>query len=337
MVRVERVHWIAYGEIHLLERAGAGRLTRLGAADGRVAGGGRLPLWFVGLGPCLRSRSPSPRGPGRRVLWICGGRWRGHRRRRLAAARRDLPAFRDVNATMRSSGNLLCERAAGRLASASALVRANGGNPAEPPRSRPGVWMGAPSPPRCSWPRSPAVRHVPARVASGDGAAAADFAPRRGGDRRARPHCRRSASLSRFPTAARGRLRTEARALSSAGATWTVGHWGWQWYAAQEGMREYEPGKSRLQPATSSSCPGRSTGSRSHRRTLRFSTRSARSPCAATPWTWWNGHPAGAALLLLGRGSLDAALGAWRRSGSTSPARAISESRCLAAKASRAQ
>jgi hypothetical protein len=50
--------------------------------------------------------------------------------------------------------------------------------------------------------------------------------------------------------------RTEARALSSAGATWTVGHWGWQWYAAQEGMREYEPGKSRFQPGDRVVVPG---------------------------------------------------------------------------------
>ena len=43
---------------------------------------------------------------------------------------------------------------------------------------------------------------------------------------------------------------------TDAGATWTVGHWGWQWYAAQHGMLEYEPGKSRFQPGDFVVVPG---------------------------------------------------------------------------------
>jgi hypothetical protein len=43
--------------------------------------------------------------------------------------------------------------------------------------------------------------------------------------------------------------RREATALSSPPNTvWTVGHWGWQWYAAKAGMREYAPGSAGLAP-----------------------------------------------------------------------------------------
>jgi hypothetical protein len=30
--------------------------------------------------------------------------------------------------------------------------------------------------------------------------------------------------------------------------TWTVGHWGWQYYAERAGLREYDPGASVLRP-----------------------------------------------------------------------------------------
>ena len=42
--------------------------------------------------------------------------------------------------------------------------------------------------------------------------------------------------------------REVAQAIPSPSSTWTVGHWGWQWYAAQRGLREYAPGQSRLDP-----------------------------------------------------------------------------------------
>ncbi|MGE5048421.1 MAG: hypothetical protein ACM3PC_07650, partial [Deltaproteobacteria bacterium] len=40
--------------------------------------------------------------------------------------------------------------------------------------------------------------------------------------------------------------RDEAQTIPSPSTTWTVGHWGWQWYATQQGLREYAPGQSRL-------------------------------------------------------------------------------------------
>ena len=37
-------------------------------------------------------------------------------------------------------------------------------------------------------------------------------------------------------------------ALPASANVWTVGHWGWQWYARENGMKQFVPGESRLAP-----------------------------------------------------------------------------------------
>src|SRR6202035_2992471 len=89
-------NWIAYGEIHLLERAGAVALPD-GAVQTAVAlAAGRLPLWILGLGAVSPFAVAFAVQAGRRVLWICAGAGAAIAAAGLLLPVADLPAFHDV-------------------------------------------------------------------------------------------------------------------------------------------------------------------------------------------------------------------------------------------------
>jgi len=260
MVAWSAFNWIAYGEIHLLERAGA-----VASPDGALQTAvslavGRLPLWVVGLGAVSPFAVAFAAQAGRRVLWICAGAGAAIVAAGLLLPVADLPAFRDVNATdavlrgiFFANGLLVAS-----LIRKALLARANGGSPAEHSQIDVlVVWMGCAIAAAVLLAPFPAVRHVLLALPPVIVLLARDFAPT---PRRATGALVLTAALGVAVAVSDWRradvYRTEARALSSAGSTWTVGHWGWQWYAAQEGMLEYEPGKSRLQPGDFVVVPG---------------------------------------------------------------------------------
>jgi len=227
---------------------------------GRSLAAARLPLWFLGLGAVSPFAVAFAAQAGRRVLWICAGAGTAIVVAGLLLPVADLPAFRDVNATdavlrgiFFANGLLVAS-----LIRKALLARANGGNPAE--RSQIDVlvvWMGCAIAAAVLLAPFPAVRHVLLALPPVMVLLARDFAPT---PRRATGALVLTAALGVAVAVSDWRradvYRTEARALSSAGTAWTVGHWGWQWYATQEGMREYEPGKSRFQPGELVVVPG---------------------------------------------------------------------------------
>ena len=253
-------NWVAYGEIHLLERAGAVASPDGGLQTAVSLAAGRLPMWIVGLGAVSPFAIAFAVQAGRRVVWICAAAGAAICAAGLLLPVADLPAFRDVNATdavlraiFFANGLLVAA-----LIRKALLARWNGGSPAE--RSEIDVlvaWIGCAIAAAVLLAPFPAVRHVLLALPPVIMLLARDFAP-----------SPRLAAGALVVTAALGVAaavsdwrradvyRTEARALSSAGTTWTVGHWGWQWYATQEGMREYEPGKSRFQAGDLVVVPG---------------------------------------------------------------------------------
>jgi hypothetical protein len=253
-------NWIAYGQIHLFERAGA-----VASPDGAVLtavglAAGRLPMWILGLGALSPFAVGFALQAGRRVLWICAGAGAAIAAAGLLLPLGDLREFRDVNATdavlrgiFFANGLLVAS-----LIRKALLARRNGGSPEE--RSEIDVlvvWMGCAIAAAVLLAPFPAARHVLLALPPVLVLLARDFAPP---PRRAAGALALTAALGVAAAVSDWRradvYRTEARALSSAGTAWTVGHWGWQWYATQEGMREYEPGKSRFQPGELVVVPG---------------------------------------------------------------------------------
>jgi len=252
-------NWIAYGQIHLFERAGAVASPDGAFLTGVALAAGRLPMWILGLGAVSPFAVAFAMQAGRRVLLICAAAGAVIVAVGLLLPVADVPAFRDVNATdavlrgiFFANGLLIAS-----LIRKALLARWNG-SPAE----RSGIdvlvmWIGCGIAAAVLLAPFPAVRHVLLALPPVLVLLARDFAP---SPRRAAGALVLTAALGVAAAVSDWRradvYRTEARALSSAGATWTVGHWGWQWYAAQEGMLEYEPGKSRFQPGDLVVVPG---------------------------------------------------------------------------------
>ncbi len=237
-------NWFAYGGVHLFERA-----AELGEADEGLRtllalSAGRLPLWVVGLG-ALSPFALAFAGRGRRrLLVVCGLLGAAVAALGLLFPLADLPAFDGVNATDAAlRGVFLANGLFFALLARRALLEA-----------------GEDTAVLATWAASalllavfvapfPAARHVLLGLPPLMLLVARAFPPA--------PAARRMALAA---TAALGAAlaisdwrradvyREMAQAIPSPSSTWTVGHWGWQWYAAQRGLREYAPGQSRLDP-----------------------------------------------------------------------------------------
>src|SRR5882762_6964022 len=219
-------NWIAYGQIHLFERAGA-----VASPDGAVLtavglAAGRLPMWILGLGAVSPFAVGFALQAGRRVLWICAGAGAAIAAAGLLLPVGDLREFRDVNATdavlrgiFFANGLLVAS-----LIRKALLARRNGGSPEE--RSEIDVlvvWMGCAIAAAVLLAPFPAARHVLLALPPVLVLLARDFAPP---PRRAAGALALTAALGVAAAVSDWRradvYRTEARALSSAGTAWTV-------------------------------------------------------------------------------------------------------------------
>jgi len=242
--------WVAYGGVHLLERAGA----LANPEDGGVLAAaalcaGRLPLWVEGVGALSPFSLAFIQHAGRRALAWCAVAGAVVIAVGLAIPFRSFAIFAGTNeldAVLRglffangllvvvllrkSARKLLADRVTNRgaevvvawLATAVALTVFLAPFPAArhvlmatPPIL---VLLVAAYPPGAAWSRI----GLATTVCLGALLAISDW-------RRANVY------------------RVEASSLASAShTTWTVGHWGWQWYAARAGMRDYAPGQTKL-------------------------------------------------------------------------------------------
>lgn len=235
-------NWFAYGGVHLFERAAG-----LGEADGGLRtlialSAGRLPLWVVGLG-ALSPFALAFAGRGRgRLLLVCGLAGVAVALAGLFLPLSDLPAFAGVNATDAVLRGLFFANGLFFALLARRAIRMGGDDTALL-----ATWAASALALAVFVAPFPAARHVllalvplllltvrafpPAPVAGRAGLAATAAL---------------GAALAISDWRRADVYREEAQAIPSPASTWTVGHWGWQWYAAERGLREYAPGQSRL-------------------------------------------------------------------------------------------
>ncbi|HEY5676390.1 MAG TPA: glycosyltransferase family 39 protein, partial [Myxococcales bacterium] len=234
--------WFSYGGVHLFERA-----TELGAADEGLRtllalSAGRLPLWVVGLGalsPFTLAFAGRGRAP---LLLVCGAVGAAVAAAGLLLPLSDLPAFAGVNATDALLRGLFFANGLFFALLARRAIREGGEDTAAL-----AIWAASALLLAVFVAPFPAARHVMLALPALLLLAARAFPPA--------PVAARAALVA---TGALGVAlaisdwrradvyRKEAQAIASPSTTWTVGHWGWQWYAAQQGLREYAPGQSRL-------------------------------------------------------------------------------------------
>jgi hypothetical protein len=237
-------NWFSYGGVHLFERA-----AELGAADEGLRtllalSAGRLPLWAVGLG-ALSPFALAFAGRGRgRLLLGCALAGVAVAVAGLFLPLSDLPAFEGVNATDAVLRGLFFANGLFFALLARRAIREGGEDSAVL-----ATWVLSALALAVFAAPFPAARHVllamPALLVLVT---------------RAFPPAPAAARAALAATAALGAAlavsdwrradvyREEAQAIPSPARTWTVGHWGWQWYATQRGLREYAPGQSRLAP-----------------------------------------------------------------------------------------
>src|SRR5690242_10981912 len=236
--------WFAYGGVHLFERA-----AELGEADEGLRtlvalSAGRLPLWVVGLG-ALSPFALAFAGRGRgRLLLICALAGAAIAAAGLLLPLSDLPAFAGVNATDAALRGLFFANGLFFALLARRAIREGGADTAV----------------LATWALSalllavfvapfPAARHVMLALPALLLLVARAFPPAavaRGAALAATAALGAALAISDWRKA--DVYREAARAIPTPSRTWTVGHWGWQWYAAEAGLREYEPGQSRLAP-----------------------------------------------------------------------------------------
>ncbi|HET7785671.1 MAG TPA: glycosyltransferase family 39 protein [Myxococcales bacterium] len=237
-------NWFAYGGVHLFERA-----AELGeAGDGLstllALSAGRLPLWAVGLG-ALSPFALAFAGRGRgRLLVVCALLGAAVAVAGLSLPLSDLPAFEGVNSTDAVLRGLFFANGLFFALLARRAIRQGGEG-----TSVLAAWVLSALALAVFVAPFPAARHVLLAMPALLVLVTRAFPPAPAG---ARAALAATAALGVALAVSDWRraevYREEAQAIPSRARTWTVGHWGWQWYAAQRGLREYAPGQSRLAP-----------------------------------------------------------------------------------------
>jgi dolichyl-phosphate-mannose-protein mannosyltransferase len=237
-------NWLAYGGVHLFERA-----AELGEADQGLQtllalSAGRLPLWFVGLG-ALSPFALAFAGRGRgRLLLTCALLGAAVAAAGLLLPLSDLPAFAGVNATDAVLRGLFFANGLFFAFLARRAIREGGEGTAVL-----GTWVASALLMAVFVAPFPAARHIMLAMPALLLLVARAFPPAPVAGRAAlAATAALGAALAVSDWRRADLYREEAQAIPSPSSTWTVGHWGWQWYASQRGLREYEPGESRLAP-----------------------------------------------------------------------------------------
>ncbi|HZX96211.1 MAG TPA: hypothetical protein VFE90_16950 [Myxococcales bacterium] len=235
-------NWFSYGGIHLLERG-----TQLGSADEGLPtfvalSAGRLPLWVLGLGALSPFALAFAARAHRRLLWICGLIGAAIAAAGLLVPLGDLPAFEGVNRTDAVLRGLFFANGLFLVVLARRAIAAGGELTAVLV-----TWVGTALAMAVFLAPFPAARHVLLALPALLLLLARAFPPAPVPARAAFAATAVLGVMLALSDARRADVyRREAQAFPE--AAWTVGHWGWQWYASERGLREYAPGQSRLEP-----------------------------------------------------------------------------------------